>query len=640
MYFEVFKQGNLIVRGKGKQILNPITLDSELMLAPSTTLTLPIDWLDVIDGREEIKLHLDKCRVFWGIVWGIEADKRSETVELDVRHVVTEWQYRQISVNHAISDNGTNSSKGRLNIVYKGDKLHKSTENNETITANDFTVVKSKIDDMSTADWVKKAGAVAWNPSNGDAVKVTQADISDIDKEDGKWKEGSYKVEFSTAKGTSVTVNVEVVSSVELQSRRTKSDKANNEMISAVPFKVYQGKNLTIAQVKKKADPKAWVYRHKSQEVDVTSVTTDFKNEVGIYELTAQTAKGTSITVKIEVVSGDDYSTLDDPAVVDQLEDIYNDMNFAYPGWQIDFQDDSGDEMIDYVYSRQNKLDALTETMELTDDLWWRVGLWNEKRIEIGKFGEKKPYTLSTKPSGKSNIRIIDEPVLTYDFENVVNVATVYSDKSDGGMSSLTLREAYMDEELLEKEIIDKRIQKDGFPVVILHSNANNERDYSKYISQYPKLAPNNELEYAVIDEESVALESGIVIEGTYAFNDLSPFEVDGKRISDKKRARAARSVYNAVVKKLIQARRNHSVTVTTEPIPCDLEVGDRIRFIYNNKIWHLEACSNYWKKVLSIDSWWYITALTYNYDEYGNLTNEITLSKWLKIERETANHE
>lgn len=640
MYFEVFKQGNLIVRGKGKQILNPITLDNELMLAPSTTLTLPIDWLDVIDGREEIKLHLDECRVFWGIVWGIEADKRSETVELDVRHVVTEWQYRQISVNHAISDNGTNSSKGRLNIVYKGDKLHKSTENNETITANDFTVVKSKIDDMSTADWVKKAGAVAWNPSNGDAVKVTKADISDIDKEDGKWKEGSYKVEFSTAKGTSVTVNVEVVSSVELQSRRTKSDKANNETISAVPFKVYQGKNLTIAQVKKKADPKAWVYRHKSQEVDVTSVTTDFKNEVGIYELTARTAKGTSITVKIEVVSGDDYSTLDDPAVVDQLEDIYNDMNFAYPGWQIDFQDDSGDEMIDYVYSRQNKLDALTETMELTDDLWWRVGLWNEKRIEIGKFGEKKPYTLSTKPSGNSNIRIIDEPVLTYDFENVVNVATVYSDKSDGGMSSLTLREAYMDEELLEKEIIDKRIQKDGFPVVILHSNANNERDYSKYISQYPKLAPNNELEYAVIDEESVALESGIVIEGTYAFNDLSPFEVDGKRISDKKRARAARSVYNAVVKKLIQARRNHSVTMTTEPIPCDLEVGDRIRFIYNNKIWHLEACSNYWKKVLSINDWWYITAVSYNYDEYGNLTNEITLSKWLKIERETANHE
>ena len=36
MYFEVFKHGNLIIRGK--HILNTISLDNELMLAPSTTL--------------------------------------------------------------------------------------------------------------------------------------------------------------------------------------------------------------------------------------------------------------------------------------------------------------------------------------------------------------------------------------------------------------------------------------------------------------------------------------------------------------------------------------------------------------------------------------------------------------------------
>jgi len=637
MYFEVFKQGNLIVRGR--QILNTISFDNELMLAPSTSLTLPIDWLEVIDGREEIKIHLDDCRVFWGIVWDIDVDKQEETIDLDIRHVITEWQYRQISVNHAISDNGTNSSKGKLNIVYKGDKVKKSKENDETITASDFTVIKNKIKDMTTAQWVKKAVASAWKTSNGDRVKITKVDFSDIDKADGEYKEGSYKVTFSTAKGTSVTVNVEVVSSIELESRRTKSNKSNKETISAVPFKVYQGKKLSIAQVKKKADPKAWVYRHKTQAVKVTSIETDFKNEVGIYELTASTARGTSITVQIEVLAGNGgYSALDDPSVADQLEDIYTDTNFAYPGWQIDFLDGSEDEMIDYVYSRQNKLDALTETMEMTDDLWWRVGLWDEKRVQIGRFGEKKPYTLSMKPSGKTNIRIIGEPTIDYDFENVVNVATVYSDKTDGGMSSLTLREAYMDEELLEKGVISKRIQKDGFPVVILHSNANNERDYTKYISQFPQLAPNNELEYAIIDEESVALESGTVIEGTYAFNDFSPFNVEGHRITNQKRARAARSVYNKVVRLLIQARRSHNVTVTTEPIPCDLEVGDRIRFLYDNKIWKLEACSSYWKKILSIDDWWFITAISYNYDEYGNLTNELTLSKWLKIERETAN--
>ena len=624
MYFEVYKKGNLIIRGK--QILNTISLDNELMLAPSTTLTLPIDWLKVIDGREEIKVYLDECRVFWGIVWDIEVDKQNETIDLDVRHVVTEWQYRQISVNHAISGSEANS---KLNIVYKGDKVTKSRANDETITASEFTVVSTKIDSMTLADWIAKAYASAWKTSNGEKVKITEVDTSRIEKHDGKYEDGTYNVTFSTAKGTSVTAECTVVSSIEMESRKTKSDKTNNETISAVPFKVQLSRHMTVAQAKKRADAKAWVYRKKKQSVAVTSVTTNFNgNAVGTYTLTATTAQGTSITINLEVVDGEGYDVLDDPAVVDKLEDIYHDTNFAYPGWEIEFRDGSQNRMIDYVYSKQNKLDALTETMELTDDLWWRVGLWNEKRLQIGKFGDKKPYTLSTKPSGKTNIKIISEPTIDYDFENVINVATVYSDKSDGGMSSLTLREVYKDPSL----------QKDGFPVVILHSNANNERDYSMYITQYPKLAPNGEVEYAIIDEESIALEQGTVIEGCYAFNDLSPFEIDTKIISDEKRVEAAKTVYNAVVKKLIQARRSYDVHVVTEPISCDLEVGDRIRFIYDNKIWNLEACSSYWKKILSYNSWFYITAITYNYDEYGNLTNELTLAKWLKTERETSN--
>lgn len=619
MFFEVYKKGNLIVRGK--QVLDTISIENELMVAPTTSLTLPIDWLDVIDGREEIKIYLDECRVFWGIVWDIEVDKGAETITLDVRHVVTEWQYRQISVNHAQSNEA-------LNIVYKGDKIKKA--NGETITANDFSVIKTKIDKMTTADWVAKASAVAWVTSNGEKVAVTSVDISKIQKEDGKWKEGTYPVTYSTARGTSVTVSCDVKGTIELQERKTKSNKTNNETISAVPFTVSTAKKMTVEQAKKKADPKAWVYRHKDQSVAVTSVTTNFNGSVpGTYTLTASTARGTSITIKLKVDSEEDtYNVLDDPAVVDKLEDIYNDTNFAYPGWNIEFRDGSENEMIDYVYSRQNKLDALTETMELTDDLWWRVGLWNEKTIQIGRFGDKKPYTISKKPSGESNIRLITEPNIDYDFENVVNVATVYSDKTDGGMSSLTLREVYMDTSL----------QRSGFPVVILHSNANNERDYTKYIEQFPKLAPNNEIEYAVLDEESIALEQGTIIEGTYAFNDLSPFEIDGKVISDDKRIKAAVTVYKAVIKRLIQARRSYDVHIVTEPIPCDLEVGDKVRFIYDNDLWKMDACSSYWKKILSYNDDFYVTHISYNYDEYGNITNELTLTKWLKTERETSN--
>lgn len=509
------------------------------MVAPSTTLVLPIDYLSVIDGREEIKLFLDECRVFWGIVWDIEVDKENETIDLDVRHVITEWQYRQISVNHA-------QQNKRLNIVYMGDKTTRNESNDEVITASGFEVGENEGKKLTKAQIISRSRASAWQISNGDKVAVTNVKIEKCETKDEK--------EVCTE----------------------------------------------------------------------TTIT-----EAGTYKITLSTAKGTSVSIEIQVEEKyePDYGTLDDPAIADKLEDIYNDKNFAYPGWEIDFQDGSGSEVVEYVYSRQNKLEALTRTMELTQDLWWRVGLWNEKRVEIGKFGEIKPYIISTKPSGATNIRLLSEPRIDYDFENVINVATVYSDKSDGGMSSLTLREVYMNPSL----------QNPKFPVVILHANVNNERDYSRYISQYPKLAPNNEIEYAVIDTESVALESGTVIEGTYSFNDLSPFELDTKTISDAKRIEAAKTVYDAVIKKLIQARRSYDMQITTEAIPCDLEVGDRVRFLCDNNLWEQTECSSYWKKILAYNDYFYITHIDYEYDEIGNLINQLTLSKWLKIDRETS---
>ena len=220
---------------------------------------------------------------------------------------------------------------------------------------------------------------------------------------------------------------------------------------------------------------------------------------------------------------------------------------------------------------------------------------------------------------------------VTPDYENVINVATVYSDKSDGGMSSLTLREVYGDtgDDAIEA------LKKD-FPVVILRANVNNERDYTKYVTQFPKLAPNNELEYAVLDKESIALESGILIEGTFAFNDIGAFSTEGKKITDARRIKAAKTVYRAAVRKLRESRRNYRFTVTVEEMPPDVNVGDKIRVLYDNSIWHLEACSNYWKKILQMDDYFYIESMEWEIEANGKETNNLTLVKYLKIERET----
>lgn len=633
MYFEIWKADNLIKRGKASDILGELSWSHELMEAPTMNLTLPIEYHEYLDGREYFKVFVnDKC--FWGIVKGIELDKVNETMDIDLTHAVCEWEYRQISVNHAISDK-------ELNVVYKGDKVKKDKGNDEAITATDFTILSKRVSKMTDAKYIKKAYATAWKISNGDKVEVVKVDASKV-----KAKEGEYDVKFSTKKGTTITVSCNVIAAVTYGEQKKNADKSKDVTIKATAFEVdiEEAKRLDADDIKKLGKAKAYVYKHPKQTLDITGFETNFEASEGEYKAT-YTAKGVSITITV-TVTGETNTSLSDPSIVDKIEDIYNNDNFAYPGWEIDWRDDSATRMIDYVYSRQNRLEALTKTMELTDDLWWRVGFTNQKLIEVGKFGEQKPYNVSIKPSGQSNIGIIEEPTISYDFDNVINVATVYSEKSDSGMSSLTLREVYnasRSEDETEKE---KYGQKDGFPVVILRGDdVNNERDYSSYTTQYPKLAPNNEYEYAVIDIESVALESGILIEGTYAFNDLGSFETDSKKITDKKRKKAAKTAYNAAIRKLKQARRSYDITVKVEEIPPDINVGDKVRFIYDNNIWNLDACSNYWKKILGINDkdkltngWFYITKIDYSIDGNEVETNELTLTKWLKVDRDLEN--
>ena len=365
------------------------------------------------------------------------------------------------------------------------------------------------------------------------------------------------------------------------------------------------------------------------------SVTKDETETVYIrFYVTSEPGLYVQVQIRVTNKPEEDNGEMDikNASVYDQLDDIYGDMNFAYPGWEIDYQDGSSDTLIDYVYSRQDKLAALTKTMELTEDLFWRVGFINEKKIEVGKFGEHKNWIVSVRPSEGRNIGIISGPTIDYDFRKVVNVATVYSEKSAGGMNSLTLREVYS----------NPALQDPDFPVVILRTNVNNERDYSKYITQFPALAPNNELEYAVLDNESIALEDGHLIEGTFAFNDITSFveekddEGKAKEITDQDRIDAAVTAYKATMRKLKQARRSYKINVVVEQLPPEIQVGDKIRFIYQNHMWMFEECSDYYKYILGYDDWFYITRIGYDITKKETETNTLTLEKYLKIDRET----
>lgn len=400
--------------------------------------------------------------------------------------------------------------------------------------------------------------------------------------------------------------------------------------VSANPFNMFVKEvgKLTDTQIISRAG--AVAYKANGDKLSISVNKSKLEKKEGDYDVTF-TANKVSVTVKATVKKNnskdeDSDSSDEEATVADNLSDIYADTNFAYPGWQLNFEGDAGDRTIDYVYSKQNKLEALTQTCELTEDLFWRVDFSGEKRIDIGVFGEKKPYILSTKPPGETNIQIIGEPTIDHDYESVYNVASVYSQKSDNGMSSLTLREVYN----------DPKLQVDGFPVVILRANVNNERDYTKYATQYPILASNNELEYAIICEEGVALEGGHIIEEAIEFNDLGSFNIDSEKIEDKDRIEAAKTAYKAAIRKLKQSMRSKAVEPKTTPIPSDIKVGDKIRFIYDNSIFKLEACTNYQKKILTMNDWFYVTHVTYEINTGETEIDTVRLEKVLKIDRET----
>ena len=343
MYFEIFKQGKLIKRGT--KIIGGLSWENEVMTIPSLDLTLPAEYAEYFDGREDVKVHVNG-KVFWGhLRSNYTLDKNAETITLPLEHIVCEWEYRQISINHAVSD-------GKINVVFKGDKVRKNVGNQEGITGCDFTLtskqVKNKVSDKVL---IEKAHVMAWNLRNGDPVAITKVDRSKL-----KTTEDTYDVTFSTAKGTTLTVECTVEPRIKRGGLRYKSNKPDKEKIEARRFSmdISAVDGLTDKSIIKIAKAKAWVYRHPKDTIDIEITANDIKEKVGRYFVTFQTVTGkTSLTIDVTVTDEENYPTLE-PAVVDNLQDIYNDMNMAYPGWQIDWQDDSADRSTMYIHGRTN----------------------------------------------------------------------------------------------------------------------------------------------------------------------------------------------------------------------------------------------------------------------------------------------
>lgn len=299
---------------------------------------------------------------------------------------------------------------------------------------------------------------------------------------------------------------------------------------------------------------------------------------------------------------------------------LYNDEDIKYnsQAWEVRVRDDF---VIDFEFSRETKLQALDKIISLTPDLHYRVLRDRDRYIEIGKFGDiiHFPVTIDN---------IVESLTITDDGSNIVNYCVALSDKNDGGATSTTLRDVYLNPEL----------QLEGFPVVLTGNLINTQSAPSSYetvdedgnveIHEFPELAPNSSHEFAVKDLEGIALEDGDIYEGTFTSNAIQPVQEDGNVISNEDRIKASETLYHSAIRLLRQSRRSVLFTVNVDNIPWNLNVGDRIPVAFSNTHSELTAClGERLVEIINEDRYLYVTTINVTLDADGFVSYQLELS-------------
>lgn len=357
-----------------------------------------------------------------------------------------------------------------------------------------------------------------------------------------------------------------------------------------------------------------WVYRgyvgNKTNNFKDMTVSVDTSHVIG--RLGKRTLP-TNVTVKARSVVSTVEQAMGYWKGEEHKDDLLNEFRVKY------LDDYAEKNLIEYEFSNETFLEFLTKVCEKTTALYWRVNRQDPYLIEFGIFGNKNDILIN-----EYNYLIsLDD--IEENYEDVVNIAVAMSDKSDSGASSLTLRDIFHNPKFMLK----------GFPVIKTGNKVNSQRYYD--YPQLPVFAP--EIigdEFAVMDEEGIALEAGELYWGTVTDNDTQSIADDNREITDGDRLRATEQLYRTAIRRLINSRRKIVYGITTEPLkPRILSVGDRVLFTLNEGVWELTACSKYYEKILKTSDWFYVTSITDDYSVGNAHTQKLKLSKFLYSDRD-----
>jgi len=183
---------------------------------------------------------------------------------------------------------------------------------NEKMSANDFYLDVNDVAELTEADIVARAGAQAWDPTEDEFVSISKVEYKIVAEK------GMYPVAFTTAAGTSVTVNMIV-----RDENRIESSVYQEEIFAVNFFKTVDEIKESVAlktELRTWANVSAWSLEDDS-EVEITDIVYDFNPETiveGDYNVTFKTEG-----YQYKVATTDKFETGTTVGLMFQPEDIH-----------------------------------------------------------------------------------------------------------------------------------------------------------------------------------------------------------------------------------------------------------------------------------------------------------------------------
>lgn len=337
---------------------------------------------------------------------------------------------------------------------------------------------------------------------------------------------------------------------------------------------------------------------------------------------------------------------------------------------EFEYQDGVGETKIEMSFSSTNKLEALNEVLNNTENVHFVVDLSDNEgdKIILGEFGQDTDVLISTTAYYEDNctnrdtsnyLTMLTEPTYAVDYTNHYNRAVVFCGDVAEGVMHLTLKDIYDNPELQDPMfpvgMYDHEInlqpetewkEQTNSDKTYNTTKINNEKVYKEYdIVAY---ANNDNREYYVTDKQQ--LEEDKVIKHTvYNFSDLYPIpalerseedpetgeiETIELAITDDDRKEITKRAYWRAIRMLKAQRPDHAYQFNSTPLPKGFQDGQKVNFYFAKRINVQDAdCDDEPKPktIALIQRSMYMTRRVITFDSELNEINTITLDRELR---------